>query len=76
VNLGFTDALLALNPSPGFTFWDYQAGAWERNNGIRIDHVLLCPQAADLLQDAGIEKGMRGGDKPSDHVPVWVELAA
>ena len=76
VNLGLTDALLALNPRPGFTFWDYQAGAWERNNGIRIDHVLLSPQAADLLQDAGIEKGLRGGDKPSDHVPVWVELAA
>jgi exodeoxyribonuclease-3 len=76
VNLGFTDALLARTPSPGYTFWDYQAGAWERNNGIRIDHVLLSPQAADLLQEAGIEKGLRGGDKPSDHVPVWVELAA
>ena len=76
LNLGFTDALLARTPSPGYTFWDYQAGAWERNNGIRIDHVLLSPQAADLLQDAGIEKGLRGGDKPSDHVPVWVELAA
>jgi len=76
VNLGFTDALLARDPAPGFTFWDYQAGAWQRNNGIRIDHVLLSPQAADLLVDAGIEKGLRAGDKPSDHVPVWVELAA
>jgi exodeoxyribonuclease-3 len=76
LNLGFTDALLARNPKPGYTFWDYQAGAWERNNGIRIDHVLLSPQAADLLTDAGIEKSLRGGDKPSDHVPVWVELAA
>jgi exodeoxyribonuclease III len=76
LNLGFTDALLARTPSPGFTFWDYQAGAWERNNGIRIDHILLSPQAADLLQDAGIEKGLRAGDKPSDHVPVWVDLAA
>jgi exodeoxyribonuclease-3 len=76
LNLGFTDALLARNPNPGYTFWDYQAGAWERNNGIRIDHVLLSPQAADLLADAGIEKSLRGGEKPSDHVPVWVELAA
>lgn len=76
LNLGFTDALLARNPNPGYTFWDYQAGAWERNNGIRIDHVLLSPQAADLLVDAGIEKSLRGGEKPSDHVPVWVELAA
>ncbi len=76
LNLGFTDALLARNPNPGYTFWDYQAGAWERNNGIRIDHVLLSPQAADLLDDAGIEKSLRGGEKPSDHVPVWVELAA
>ena len=50
LNLGFTDALLARNPNPGYTFWDYQAGAWERNNGIRIDHVLLSPQAADLLR--------------------------
>jgi len=76
VNLGFTDALLARDPAPGYTFWDYQAGAWQRNNGIRIDHVLLSPQAADLLVDAGVEKGLRDGDKPSDHVPVWVELAA
>jgi exodeoxyribonuclease-3 len=74
LNLGFTDALLARNPRPGYTFWDYQAGAWDRNNGIRIDHVLLSPQAADMLVDGGIEKAMRGGDKPSDHVPVWVEL--
>jgi exodeoxyribonuclease-3 len=76
IHLGFTDALLVRSPAPGFTFWDYQAGAWERNNGIRIDHVLLSPQAADMLVEAGIEKEMRAGDKPSDHVPVWVELAA
>jgi exodeoxyribonuclease-3 len=76
LNLGFTDALLVRNPRPGYTFWDYQAGAWERNNGIRIDHVLLSPQAADLLVDAGIEREMRAGEKPSDHVPVWVDLEA
>jgi exodeoxyribonuclease-3 len=77
LNLGFTDAIRARTQAPGlYTFWDYQAGAWERNNGIRIDHLLLSPQAADLMQDAGIDKAVRGGDKPSDHVPVWVDLAA
>lgn len=76
LNLGFTEALAVRQARPGFTFWDYQAGAWEKNNGIRIDHLLLSPQAADMLVDAGIDKAVRGGDKPSDHVPVWVELAA
>ena len=76
VNLGLTDAIRARIAGPGvYTFWDYQAGAWERNNGIRIDHVLLSPQAADRLEDAGIDKAVRGRDKPSDHVPVWVRLA-
>ena len=74
LNLGLTDAFRAREPRPGhYTFWDYQAGAWERNNGIRIDHLLLSPQAADRLEDAGIDKAVRGGDKPSDHVPVWVD---
>ena len=59
-----------------FTFWDYQAGAWPRDNGIRIDHLLLSPQAADLLVDAGVDRDQRAAEKPSDHVPVWVELAA
>jgi exodeoxyribonuclease III len=77
VNLGLTDAFRARTQGPGhYSFWDYQAGAWERNNGIRIDHLLLSPQAADLLTDAGIDREARAGDKPSDHVPVWVELAA
>ncbi|MBL9047654.1 MAG: exodeoxyribonuclease III [Tabrizicola sp.] len=76
-NLGLTEAIRARIPGPGtYTFWDFQAGAWERNNGIRIDHVMLSPQAADRLEDAGIDKAMRGGDKPSDHVPVWVRLDA
>jgi exodeoxyribonuclease-3 len=76
-NLGLTDAVRARDPSAGvYTFWDYQAGAWERNNGIRIDHVMLSPQAADRLEAAGIDKAVRGGEKPSDHVPVWVEIAA
>ena len=77
LNLGLTDAFRVRNPNPGqYTFWDYQAGAWDRNNGIRIDHHLLSPQAADLLQDCQIDKQVRAGDKPSDHVPVWIDLAA
>src|SRR5690606_11317915 len=75
--LGYADAFRAREPRPGhYSFWDYQAGAWARNNGIRIDHLLLSPQAADLLRGAGIDKAVRGGEKPSDHVPVWVELDA
>ena len=77
LNLGLTDAIRAQNPAPGtYTFWDFQAGAWERNNGIRIDHLLLSPQAADLLQASGIDKAVRGRDRPSDHVPVWIDLDA
>ncbi|MBP9951311.1 MAG: endonuclease/exonuclease/phosphatase family protein, partial [Cypionkella sp.] len=77
VNLGLTDAFRVRNQAAGFySFWDYQAGAWERNNGIRIDHLLLSPQAADLLEDCQIDKQVRAGDKPSDHVPVWIDLAA
>ena len=75
LNLGLTDAIRAQNPAPGtYTFWDFQAGAWERNNGIRIDHLLLSPQAADLLQASGIDKAVRGRNRPSDHVPVWIDL--
>ncbi|KPP87294.1 MAG: exodeoxyribonuclease III [Rhodobacteraceae bacterium HLUCCA08] len=77
VNLGFTEAFRARDAAPGhYSFWDYQRQAWDRNDGIRIDHVLLTPQAADLLNDAWIEKDVRGREKPSDHVPVWVDLAA
>ncbi len=74
---GWTEAIRTRDARPGvYTFWDYQAAAWEKNNGIRIDHLLLSPQAADRMTDAGIDKAVRGGDKPSDHVPVWVEMAA
>ena len=77
VNLGLTDAFRAQNPGPGqYSFWDYQAGAWEKNNGIRIDHLLLSPQAADLLRDCRIDREVRGEERPSDHVPVWIDLAA
>ena len=80
LNLGFTEAFRARVPGPGhYSFWDYQAGAWDRNDGIRIDHFLLTPQCADLLADCQIDKAVRGRTepgKPSDHVPVWVELDA
>ena len=77
VNLGLTDAFRARVSGPGqYSFWDYQAGAWQKNNGIRIDHLLLSPQAADLLRDTGIDKDVRAGEKPSDHVPVWIDLDA
>jgi exodeoxyribonuclease-3 len=73
--LGLTDAVRATHPAPGvYTFWDYQAGAWPKNRGIRIDHILLTPQAADRLGAAGIDAGIRGREKPSDHVPVWAEI--
>ena len=73
--LGLTDAWLQADGTPNsYTFWDYQAGAWRRNHGIRIDHVLLSPQAADRLRGVEIHKDVRGWDKPSDHVPVTVEL--
>ena len=76
INLGFTDAVRAATDEPGlYTFWDYQAGAWQKNNGIRIDHLLLSPQAADRLTDVGIDRHVRTWEKPSDHVPVWLDLA-
>jgi exodeoxyribonuclease-3 len=75
INLGLTDALRATSDDTGlFTFWDYQAGAWQKNNGIRIDHLLLSPAAADALHAAGIDRHVRTWEKPSDHVPVWIDL--
>ncbi len=74
-NLGLTDAVRTCHPGEGvYTFWDYQAGAWPKNNGIRIDHLMLSPQAADKLQGCEIDKHTRSWERPSDHVPVWVEL--
>ncbi len=73
VNLGLTEAFRARVQGPGhYTFWDYQAGAWNRDDGIRIDHFLLSPQAADMMTDCGIDKEIRAREKPSDHVPIWV----
>ncbi len=75
LGLGMTDALRAVTDEAGqYTFWDYQAGAWQKNNGIRIDHLLLSPQASDRLVGVGIDKYVRAWEKPSDHVPVWVDL--
>ena len=75
LNLGLTDALRATTDAAGlYTFWDYQAGAWQRNKGICIDHLLLSPQAADRLIAVTIDKDRRAEDKPSDHVPVRIEL--
>ena len=75
LNQGWTEAFRARTQGPGhYSFWDYQAGAWQRNNGIRIDHILLSPACADLMSDCQIDRAVRGGDKPSDHVPVWVAL--
>lgn len=76
VNLGLTEALRATTDEDGlYTFWDYQAGAWNKNDGIRIDHMLLSPEAADRLSGVTIDKHVRGWEKPSDHVPLKVDLA-
>jgi len=75
LNLGLTDAIRASSDASDlYTFWDYQAGAWAKDDGIRIDHLLLSPQATDRLMTAGIDRHVRGWDKPSDHVPVYVDL--
>jgi exodeoxyribonuclease-3 len=75
LNLGLTDAVRLLHPDePIYTFWDYQAGAWQRNNGIRIDHQVMSPQAVDRLTSIRVDRNVRGWDKPSDHVPVIAEL--
>ncbi|KQM67700.1 exodeoxyribonuclease III [Sphingomonas sp. Leaf17] len=72
---GWTDALRTRYPTGGvWTFWDYQAGAWQRDAGFRIDHLLLSPQAADRMADAGVDKAHRGREKASDHAPTWVRL--
>ncbi len=74
-SLGFTEAVRAVTDEPNvYTFWDYQAGAWQKNNGIRIDHLMLSPEAANRLASASVEKHVRAWEKPSDHVPVAIEL--
>jgi exodeoxyribonuclease-3 len=72
---GLADAFRACDSRPAqYSFWDYQAGAWQRNRGLRIDHILLSPEAAGRLDGCGIDKYVRGREKPSDHVPVWAKL--
>ncbi len=73
--LGLTEAVRNVTDAADvYTFWDYQAGAWQKNNGVRIDHMLLSPEAANLLRSAAIEKHVRAWEKPSDHVPVAIDL--
>jgi exodeoxyribonuclease-3 len=75
VNLGLTNAFRVYDRTPGrYSYWDYQAGAWQKDNGLLIDHLLLSPQAADRLQGAGIDRTPRAKEKASDHTPVWCEL--
>ncbi len=76
VNLGLTEAFRALHPDEPhrYSFWDYQAGRWPRGEGLRIDHFLLSPQAADRLVACDIDKGPRGAERASDHTPVWCEI--
>lgn len=77
LNLGLTEAWRALHPATvEYTFWDYQAGCWPKNNGLRIDHVLLSPQLADRLVACEIDRGPRGREKASDHTPIVCEIAA
>ena len=73
--LGLTDALRVFHPEPGvYSYWDYQRGAWPKDHGLRIDHLLLTPQAADRLEAADVDRRPRGKEKASDHTPVWCEL--
>ena len=75
INLGMTDVFRIFNSKPyEFTYWDYSRGAWEKDNGLRIDHFLASPRAVDRLHDCQIEKKFRGMERPSDHVPIWFEI--
>jgi len=75
INAGWTDAIATQNPAGGiWTYWDYQAGAWQRDHGFRIDQALLSPECADRLTACGVDKAHRGREKASDHAPIWVEL--
>jgi exodeoxyribonuclease-3 len=73
--LGYTDAFRQLKPSgQDYTFWDYQRGAWQKDNGLRIDHFYLSPQAIDRLQACEVERGERAKERASDHTPIWCRL--
>ena len=76
IHQGWTEALRAVHPADDhlYTFWDYQAGCWPRNAGLRIDHFLLCPRVADRLTNATVDREARGAEKASDHAPVWIDI--
>ena len=76
INLGFHDAYRFINPDKeGYTFWDYTSGAWQKNNGMRIDHFLVSNSIINLVKNVKINKYPRGREKPSDHTPIEIELA-
>ena len=74
LNMGYSDAYRTFTPDVNYTYWDYQRGSWQKDHGIRIDHLLLSPYAADMLTDVGIDKEPRGQERPSDHTPIWIDL--
>jgi exodeoxyribonuclease-3 len=75
LHLGYYDAVRLHHEGPGpFSWWDYRSGAWQRDNGWRIDHLLLSPLAVDLTEASGVDRAPRGKEKASDHAPVWCEL--
>ncbi|MES2728647.1 MAG: exodeoxyribonuclease III [Pseudomonadota bacterium] len=75
LNTGMVDAFRHLHTdTQAYTFWDYQAGCWPRNLGIRIDHILLSPTLVPLLRDCQIDRTPRGWEKASDHTPIWIDL--
>jgi len=74
-HLGYLDAIRQIKPTgPAYSYWDFQRGAWQKDHGIRIDHLMLSPRAADMLKTADVDRVPRGKEKPSDHTPVWIEL--
>ncbi len=74
LNMGYADAYRAFTRNVNYTYWDYQRGAWQKDHGIRIDHLLLSGEATDRMTEVGIDKEPRGREKPSDHTPIWVDL--
>lgn len=74
LNLGYAEAYRTSTRDVDYTFWDYQRGSWQKDNGIRIDHLLLSPEATDRLDSVGIDKEPRGRERPSDHTPIWITL--
>ena len=75
LNIGLIDSYRLKYPNlKEYSFWDYQAGAWNRNDGIRIDHILMTPACGDMLLECAIDRYVRDREKPSDHVPLWIRL--